>query len=290
MNPVQFWMALTQTLCFTGGCSTWLHVPDTHVDGSTGVKVHTAWCCRAGLAISFQAEPPFPLLQCDRPATAEEGKNRKWQSKWRKKSSVTVLVFFFNPSILFFPHFTSRPLCFSPIGPPAAILSGITSQNRFLWKTFHFASTLCCKTCVQKLLRYADNLLFYTLWKDHLDKYCWKDFWMQTSADRSMKNQLTLKCVDDSAGDVVQNGDEVVQRCKSSSSADQTCLNCVSVPLAFQLRTSVSLYRELGSRSLWRSACCVWRRLRWASTSQSWSWKLWPPSPALLAFCPSETG
>lgn len=77
-----------------------------------------------------------------------------------------------------------------------------------------------------------------------------------------LKNQLTLKCVDDSAGDVVQNGDEVVQRCKSSSSADQTCLNCVSVPLAFQLRTSVSLYRELGSRSLWSSACCVWRRLR----------------------------
>lgn len=85
---------------------------------------------------------------------------------------------------------------------------------------------------------------------------------LERPLDRSMKNQLTLKCVDDSAGDVVQNGDEVGQRCKSSISADQTCLNCVSVRLAFQLRTSLPLYRELGSRSLWRSACCVWRRLR----------------------------
>lgn len=95
----------------------------------------------------------------------------------KEKQCYSSSVFFFNPCILFFPHFTSRPLCFSPIGPPAAILSGITSQNQFLWKTFHFASTLCCKTCVQKLLRYADNLLFYTPWKDHLDKYCWKDLW-----------------------------------------------------------------------------------------------------------------
>lgn len=121
----------TNLVLFAGGCSTWIYVPNAHVDGPTRVQVHTTRCCRSGLAISFQTEPSFPLLQCDSATVTEEGKYSNCRVKVAKQKQCLSCCCF-KPSILFLSHFPSRPLCFSQIGPPAAVLSGVTLQNPLL--------------------------------------------------------------------------------------------------------------------------------------------------------------
>lgn len=68
-----------------------------------------------------------------------------------------------------------------------------------------------------------------------------------------------MQCVYISAGDAVQNGDEVEQLCKSASFQEQACGSCVSVLQACKQPTSSSFFLQAvgESESLEERLLCV---------------------------------
>lgn len=144
-------------LCFKGGQS-WFHVPHNHADRFTRGKLQ-AWGRRpADLAIFAKTQPPLTVLQRDGVNAAEEGEQEKLltvtgadilivnQTKvvWLNWWCFSVSIFFLN----------SRPLCFSLIGPPAAISPEITSKILFVSKAAHSVSTSSCTTWIFSPVRY----------------------------------------------------------------------------------------------------------------------------------------